>query len=94
MRRINKKINWDKKKNVILKTERNISFEQIKEKIMNGEIIDDIQHPNINKYENQRLFVVKINRYIYLVPYVETEKEIFLKTIYPSRKFTKIYIGE
>ena len=34
-----------------------------------------------------------IENYIYLVPYIENENEIFLKTIYPSRKFTKIYLG-
>jgi len=88
-----KLINWNEEKNIILKNERNIGFEIVAEKIRNGEIIDDIFHPNSDKYSNQRIFVIDIENYIYLVPYIENENEIFLKTIYPSRKFTKIYLG-
>ncbi len=89
-----KRLNWNEEKNLILKKDRNIGFEIIAEKIINGEIIDDIFHPNDQKYSNQRVFVIEIEEYIYLIPYIESEDEIFLKTIYPSRKFTKIYLGE
>jgi hypothetical protein len=56
--------------------------------------LDDIKHPNDSKYPNQRLFVVKIDRYAYLVPYVENGEKIFLNTIIPSRKATKQYLGD
>ena len=89
-----KKLTWNEDKNAILKNERGIDFELISSKIVNGDIIDDIYHPNSEKYKNQRIFVIEIEDYIYLVPYIENDDEIFLKTIYPSRKFTKIYLGE
>lgn len=88
-----KAIVWNEEKNEVLINERNVSFEIIAEKIRNGEIIDDIYHPNSLKYSNQRIFVIEIEQYIFLIPYIETDREIFLKTIYPSRKFTKIYLG-
>lgn len=44
------------------------------------------------KYLGQSLYVVELNNYIYLVPFVKNNDEIFLKTIYPSRKATDIYI--
>jgi hypothetical protein len=53
-----------------------------------------VLHPNIEKYPNQRVFVVAMNDYAYLIPYVETDSEIFLKTIVPSRKATKHYLGD
>lgn len=89
-----KKLRWNIEKNNILINERNISFEKVAEKIKLGEIIDDIFNPNNEKYSNQKIFLIDIEHYIYLVPYIETEEEIFLKTIYPSRKFTKMYLGE
>lgn len=91
---MSKVLNWNQEKNLILKNERNITFETVAEKIIKGDIIDDIYHPNKDKYLNQRIFVIDIDDYIYLVPYIENKEEIYLKTIYPSRKFTKIYLGE
>ena len=38
--------------------------------------------------------VVKIEDYAYLVPYVESEEDIFLKTIIPSRKATRQFLGD
>jgi hypothetical protein len=87
-------IKWNEEKNLLLQNDRNISFEIVAEKLKNGDIIDDIINPNNQKYSNQRIFVIEINAYIYFVPYIENENEVFLKTIYPSRKFTKIYLGE
>jgi hypothetical protein len=62
--------------------------------LQSGGLLDDILHPNTEKYPHQRVFVVSIDDYVYLVPYVETEEEIFLKTAIPSRKATKQYLGE
>jgi hypothetical protein len=56
-------------------------------------LLDEIEHPNKAKYPNQRVLVVKVDGYAYLVPYVESDDEIFLKTVIPSRKATKQYLG-
>lgn len=85
--------NWNSDKNQELILERDISFEEAIFYIENGGLLDDIVHPNKSDYPNQRIFILRIVDYVYLVPYVETEEEVFLKTIIPSRKFTKIYLG-
>ena len=86
--------NWNSDKNQELNLNRGISFEKAVFYIENGGLLDDIVHPNVTDYPNQRIFILKIEDYVYLVPYVESEYEIFLKTIIPSRKFTKIYFGD
>lgn len=60
--------------------------------IENGDVLDVIDHPNKDKYENQMMFIIRIGDYAYLVPFVESNEEIFLKTVIPSRKATKIYL--
>ena len=87
-----KQINWNAEKNQTLMKERSISFEDIVFSIQQGDLLDDLCHPNKDKYPNQRLFVVNVDGYAHLVPYVENEVEIFLKTIIPSRKATKKYL--
>lgn len=57
-----------------------------------GGVLDTYNHPNQKRYPGQRIMVVKINRYAYLVPYVRDTEKIFLKTIIPSRKATKKYL--
>ena len=89
-----KLINWNKDKNTWLKKYRKIGFEDILYYMDNDFVIDDIKHPNKERYPNQRIFVLDIDEYIYLVPYVETNEEIFLKTIILSRKATRDYLGE
>ena len=89
-----KKIQWNTEKNEKLKQERGISFELIIDYIESGQVLDDIEHPNQEKYGHQNMFVINVDDYVYLVPYVENEQEIFLKTIIPSRKATKKYLGE
>jgi len=86
-----KYISWNKEKNEQLKKERNISFEIVSYLIETKQVLDIIKHPNEDKYSNQRIFVVLYNNYVYLVPFVEDEVQIFLKTIIPSRKATKKY---
>jgi uncharacterized DUF497 family protein len=89
-----KPINWNSTKNQQLITERGISFEDIVFYIQQGALLDDIEHPNSGRYPNQRVFVINVDDYVYLVPYLENRKEIFLKTVIPSRKATKQYLGE
>ncbi len=88
-----KPINWNPTKNQQLIVERGISFEDIVFYIQQGQLLDDIVHPNSEKYPGQRIFVINVDEYVHLVPYVENRKEIFLKTVIPSRKATKQYLG-
>jgi uncharacterized DUF497 family protein len=83
---------WDPEKNQKLKAERDVSFEEVTFYIERGDLLDVLEHPRKNKYQGQRIFVVKIENYAYLVPFVEGEREIFLKTIIPSRKATRLYL--
>jgi len=85
--------NWNKDKNEKLKNTRNVSFEEVIFHIEKGNLLEVVRNPS-EKYENQMMFVVKIEQYVYLVPFVEDEKEIFLKTIIPSRKATKKYLTQ
>jgi hypothetical protein len=62
--------------------------------IERGEILDDYLHPNQKSYPEQRIMVISVADYVYLIPYVENEEELFLKTIIPSRKATQQYLGE
>jgi uncharacterized DUF497 family protein len=86
--------NWNAEKNEFLIVERGISFEEVVFYIENGGLLNEIAHPNSQDSPHQRIFVVAVESYVHLVPYVENEEEIFLKTIIPSRKLTKIYFGD
>jgi uncharacterized DUF497 family protein len=88
-----KSFNWNTEKSNALKESRGICFEDIVFHIERGDVVDDLSHPNKDKYPGQRIMVVCVDKYAYLVPYVETEDELFLKTIIPSRKATEKYIG-
>jgi len=87
-----KYFDWDEEKNRRLEIERAVSFEDIQTAIEEGRVLDDVDHPNKKRYPNQKMFVIAIERYAYLVPYVEDEEKIFFKTIIPSRKATKKYL--
>jgi len=89
-----KPINWNPEKNQQLISERGVSFEDVVFYLQQGALLDDIEHPNSDKYPSQRIFVIDIDGYVHLVPYVESRKEIFLKTVIPSRKATKQNLGE
>lgn len=89
---IMKFINWNKQKNEWLKKERQISFEIVAALIESKQILEIIEHPHSEKYPNQRLFIINYQNYAYLVPFVEDESQIFLKTIIPSRKATQKYL--
>ena len=83
--------NWNAEKNQLLLRERGISFERIVFEISTGNELDVLEHPNQEKYPGQRISIVQVDDYVYAVPFIETEAEIFLKTIIPSRKATRQY---
>lgn len=85
---------WNSDKNELLIQERGISFEDIVLNIHLGNEVDIYDHPNQERYPRQKISVVLVEGYAYLVPFVENKDEIFLKTIIPSRKATKYYSGE
>ncbi len=83
---------WDNEKNELLKRTRGVCFEQVVLLMEKGEVLDTIEHQNQERYPGQKIAVVMIDTYVYLVPYVENNEEIFLKTIIPSRKATNKYV--
>ena len=87
-----KYFSWNLEKNELLKEERQISFEEVVFDIEMGFLLDVLERPNQEKYMGQKIFVVQIEEYVYLVPFIEDEQEVFLKTIIPSRKATKKYL--
>ncbi len=89
----NKSIRYSFEKNELLKEQRDISFEDVILALESGKLLDDIEHPNKEKYPNQNIFIImiEIKDYVYLVPYVEDDTSIFLKTIIPSRQMNKKY---
>ena len=89
-----KPISWNTEKNALLRAERGVSFEDVVFHIMAGDILDTFDHPNQDRYPGQQIHVIAIEEYVYLVPFVETDEEVFLKTIIPSRKATRDYLGE
>lgn len=87
-----KYFDWDENKNTKLKEERDIGFEDIVIALDEDRLLDVLLHPNREMYAHQRIFVIEVQGYAYLVPFVEDDEKIFLKTIIPSRKATKKYI--
>lgn len=88
-----KYFDWNGEKNEILKKVCGVSFEQVELAIASDGLVDRLRHPNPSKYPNQKVFLVKIEDYIYSVPYVEDDEKIFLKTIIPNSKATKKHLG-
>ena len=87
-----KYFSWNDDKNGLVKAERQISFDDVVLYIEMGFLLDILEHPNQEQYKGQCIFVVNIEGYAYLVPFVENDDEVFLKTIIPSRKATKKYL--
>ena len=85
---------WNLAKNEQLKAERGVSFEQVVMHIEGGDLLDVYEHPNQEQYPGQQLLVVRMGVYAYVVPFVETDEGRFLKTIMPSRKATREYLGD
>lgn len=89
-----KTFKYNQDKNDKLLSERGVGFEDVIRHLALGNLLDDLEHPNQEKYPNQFVFIIAMNDYVYLVPYVESNEEIFLKTVIPSRKLTKQYLGK
>ena len=89
-----KSFEWSTEKNLQLQKERGITFEEILFHIERGDLLDVLEHPHPERFANQRIFVVRVVDYVYMVPFVESESEVFLKTIIPSRKATREYLKE
>ncbi|HEX5641470.1 MAG TPA: toxin [Thermoleophilia bacterium] len=83
---------WNAEKNELLRIERGVSFEAMVVAMGAGGLLDVLPHPNQARYPGQRILVVAADRYVYLIPSVEEEQYIFLKTIIPSRKATGAYL--
>jgi len=88
-----KAFKWNAEKNVILEKERGITFEEIVDLIESGAYTLEVDHPNKKKYPNQRILIVDVAGYAYMLPFVKEGEAYFLKTIIPSRKATKRYLG-
>ena len=86
--------NWNTEKNLLLKKERNLSFEQIVSHIESGDLLDIVEHPNKEKFSHQKILIVQIENYVISIPFIENGKERFLKTIIPSRRLTKQYLKD
>ena len=84
---------WDEEKNLVLKEGRGVSFEMVLQAMEDGRLLDVLEHPNKEKYGSQRLYVVEINRYAWIVPFEDIGEERILKTIFPSRRYTRLYIS-
>jgi hypothetical protein len=88
-----KLFDWNEEKNELLRRERGVTFEEIVFHIAHDGLLDTIEHTNQKKYSGQHIFIVNVDGYVCLVPFVESEDQFFLKTIIPSRKMTKKYLG-
>ena len=84
---------WNVEKNQWLRKERKVTFEDVIYHLNHGGLLDAIKHPNQKKYPGQIIFIVNIEEYVYVVPFVENSEVIFLQTVISSRKMTKQYLG-
>ncbi len=91
---IMKPICWNEGKNEWLKQVRGISFDEVVVYILENKILAIKHHSNQQKYKKQKIFFVRMNGYVFMVPYGEDDEKIFLKTIIPSRKATKDYLNK
>lgn len=89
-----KPFRWSPEKNDLLRAERGISFEAIVVAVEAGALLEVVAHPNPKRYPRQKVMVVEVIGYAYLVPFVEEEDHFFLKTIIPSRKATRDFIAK
>jgi uncharacterized DUF497 family protein len=89
-----KYFDWDENKNILLKETRNISFEEVVLSIANNKVLEVLEHPNKQKYPSQKMLIVEVREYAFIVPFVEDNERYFLKTIYPAREATKKYLSK
>jgi hypothetical protein len=89
-----KYFSWGPEKNELLRNERGIGFEEIVFHIERGDLLNVLEHSNPDRYPGQSILVARVDDYAYLVPFSESEDEVLLRTIIPSRKATRDYLGE
>ena len=77
---------WSSEKNAQLRKLRKVTFEDL----VNSRFMGIENHP---KNPHQKLMLFEYKKYVWVVPYVETKAQLFLKTAFPSRKYTKKYLG-
>ncbi|MCF6198103.1 MAG: toxin [Hyphomicrobiaceae bacterium] len=85
---------WNQTKSCELIERHGIGFEEVIIALQGGHFLDDLERQNKEKFRHQRLLVVQIEDYAYVVPYVREEEGVFFKTLFPSRKFTRQYLSE
>jgi len=85
---------WNDEKSLAIKVERGVSFEDVVFHVAAGGLLDVLDHPNSDAYPGQRIMIVDIDGYVFMVPFVPARDVMFLKTIIPSRKMTKQYLGD
>jgi uncharacterized DUF497 family protein len=85
---------WNIEKNDLLKRERGVCFEDVVTQIYEDNVLDIIKHPNEEKYPGQKIYIILLQNYVHMIPFVKDGDEIFLKTIVPSRKMNKLYKGK
>ena len=88
-----KPLRWNAEESLLLKAERGVSFEEVLSAISQRGLLCVMDHPNRAKYAHQKMLVVRIQDYAYLVPCVESDAEFFLKSIIPSRKATQRFLS-
>lgn len=84
---------WDEPKNRYLVLNRNMSFERILVALEEGDLLQVLQNPNQSKYKNQKIYILNIDNYAWVVPFRDEADKRILITAYPSRKFTAEYLG-
>jgi len=89
-----KYFSWNVEKDEKLRRERGVGFEEVVFHVERGDVLDILEYPNRERYPSQRIMIVNVNDYALIVPFIETEAVIFLKTIIPSRKATERYLGD
>ena len=87
---------WDEEKNALLRRTRGVSLEHIVSAIEDGDVADVLKHPGPDRYPDQRVYLVILQDYVFVVPFVRDDESdrVFLKTVYPSRTFTKRYLRQ
>lgn len=85
---------FNQEKSHQLLRDRGISFYEIIPLLDEEHILDIVEHPNQAKYHGQKIYIINVNNYVYLVPFVRAGNKIFLKIIIPSRKATAHYLRD
>ncbi|MEW8330769.1 MAG: toxin [Candidatus Thiodiazotropha sp.] len=89
-----KRISWDPEKNTQLKAEWGVCSEDVIFHVMAGDILQTLDHPTQKRYHGQQIHVIAMEGYVHHVPFVESEGDVYLKTIIANRKATKSCLGE